>query len=124
MIITTFNHCLTITTSSNECWKLKLATATKDMFMKRSGGLYCYLISCNGGSAFVTTQKSLSNTCMNYFAYSMHLSFVCCLVVTCFSVLLFVVLRANSNSTTTIICSFKLLLCIDLNLLFEVFVVH
>jgi hypothetical protein len=91
--------------------------------MKCSGGLYCYLVSCNGGSTFVAIQQLLSNSCMNYFAYSVHLSFVCYLVVTCFSVLLFVVLRANSSSTT-IICCFKLLLCIGLNLLFQTFVVH
>lgn len=96
--------------------------------MKHSGGLYCYLVSCNGGSTFVATQVSLSNTCMNYFACSVHLSFVCCLVVTCFSVLLSVVLHANNSSTTVIffvssfcyasvlICCLKLLLCIKFGL--------
>lgn len=92
--------------------------------MKHSGGLYCYLVSCNGGSTFVTTQVSLSNTCMNYFAYSVHLSFVCRLIVTCFNVLLSGVLRANNSSTTIIFFCFKLLLCIGLNLLFEAFDVH
>lgn len=92
--------------------------------MKHSGGLYCYLVSCNGGSTFVAVQELLSNTCMNYFACGVHLSFVCCLIVTCFIVLLSIVLCANSSSITTIIFCFKLLLCINLNLLFETFVVH
>jgi predicted choloylglycine hydrolase len=92
--------------------------------MKHNGDLYCYLVSCNGGSTSVAIQVSLSNTCTNHFVCSVHLSFECCLVVTCFSVLLYVVLNVNNSSTIAITFRFKLLLCISLNMLFEAFVVQ
>ncbi len=57
------------------------------------------------------------NTSMNFSAYNVHLSFVCCLVVTCFNVLLFVVLCANSGSTIVVICYLKLLMCMKFGLL-------
>ncbi len=57
----------------------------------------------------------IMNTSMNFSACNVHLSFVCCLVVTCFNVLLFVLLCANSSSTVVVICYLKLLLCISRN---------
>jgi hypothetical protein len=61
---------------------------------------------------------------MNFSTCNVHLSFVCCLVIICFNVLLSIVLCANSSSVVVVICYFKLLLCISCNLLFEAFDVH
>jgi len=66
----------------------------------------------------------ITNTSMNFFACNVHLSFVCCWVVTCFNVLFSVVLCTNSNSTVVVICYFKLSLCAIHNLPFEAFDVH
>ncbi len=57
----------------------------------------------------------IMNTSMNFSTYNVHLSFVCCLVVTCFNVLLSILLCANSSLDVVVICCLKLFLCISRN---------
>ncbi len=101
----------------------------KYMIMKCIGSLKSIVVVCIATLYIVMTGMYLLklmnccqiqfilNTSMNFFTWNVHLSFVCCLVVTFFNVLLFVVWCANSSSIVVVICYLKLSMCIKFGLL-------